>query len=176
MWRTVFETEWFSVEQGVFPGVHGLQGKPYYRIESPDGVLILPLTERGELILVWQFRPALGRHTLEFPSGSCGRSESPDEAASRELYEETGYRCAALQPLVAGRITVNRRNTVEHAFFAPGAVQDPNFRPKEDIEVVLVSSQEFRALVCSGRFEELAALGLLVLAEWRLGVKLGKLA
>jgi ADP-ribose pyrophosphatase len=167
--KTVFETEWFSVEQRYFDHIQSLKGKPYYTICSPDGVIILALTHDGKIILVRQFRPSLNQYTLEVPSGAIDSTETPQEAAARELYEETGYRCEHLSCIGRGRIMLSRLSAYEFAFYGTGAVQDPTFQPQEDIQVVLVTPTEFRHLVTSGEFEQFAMLGLLVLADWRLG-------
>ena len=167
--QTVFRTEWFSVERESFDHVESLKGKPYYSIKSPDGVIILAMTQTGEMILVKQFRPAFNEHTLEFPSGAINESESPQEAAARELYEETGYRCEVLNHLGTGRIMMNRHSCRELAFFGAGAVKDLQFKKKEVIEVVLVTLADFKALVLSGQFEQFAGLGLFVLADWKVG-------
>jgi ADP-ribose pyrophosphatase len=165
--QTVFQTEWFSIEQESFDHIESLKGKPYYRINSPDGVLILALTETEEIILVKQFRPALNQYTLEFPSGFINASERPQEAAARELYEETDYACKTLKCLGKGRIMMNRHNSRLFAFYGTGAVKHHESEGKEDIEVVLVTSDEFKALVLSGEFEQFAAVALLVLADWK---------
>ena len=167
--KTVFETEWFSVEQEYFDQTEALGGKPYYRLNSPDGVIILALTDRGEIVLIRQFRPALDEYTLELPSGAVDATESPPQAAARELYEETGYVCETMTALGTGRIMVSRLNSREFAFYGTGAARNPRFEAKEDIEVVLVSPAGFKELVVSGEFEQLAALALLVLAEWKFG-------
>ena len=167
--QTVFRTEWFSIEQESFDHIESLQGKPYYRINSPDGIIILAMTETGEIILLKQFRPAFDQHTLEFPSGSIDESESPQEAVGRELYEETGYVCRNIQFLGSGRIMMNRHNSREFAFLGTGAVRDPKFEGTKEFEVVLVTLADFKELVLSGQFEQFAALTLLVLADWKLG-------
>ena len=167
--QTVFQTEWFSVEKESFDQIESLKGKPYYRINSPDGVIILAMTEIDEIILVKQFRPALNKYTLEFPSGAINESESSQKAAVRELYEETGFVCKALNCLGKGRIMMNRHNSQDFAFYGTGAVKCPNFESKEDIEVVLVTPADFKALVLSGQFEQFAAFALLVLADWKFG-------
>lgn len=167
--QTVFRTEWFSVEQESFEHVGALNGKPCYRINSPDGIIILAITETNEIILVKQFWPASNQHTLEFPSGAINELGSPQEAAACELYEETGYVCKALDYLGTGRIMMNRHNSREFAFLRTGAVKDPEFEGKEDIEVVLVTPADFKALVLSEQFEQLAALAVLVLADWKFG-------
>jgi ADP-ribose pyrophosphatase len=127
------------------------------------------MTETEEIILVKQFRPALNQYTLEFPSGFIDEAETPEEAAARELYEETGFVCRALNSLCKGRIMMNRHNSRVFAFYGTGAVKHPEFEGKEDFEVVLVTSADFKALVLSGEFEQLAAIALLVLADWEFG-------
>jgi 8-oxo-dGTP pyrophosphatase MutT (NUDIX family) len=44
-----------------------------------------------ETLLVEQFRPPVGQTTVEFPAGLMDKGESPQDAALRELREETGY-------------------------------------------------------------------------------------
>mmetsp|Transcript_80101 Transcript_80101/g.120374 ORF Transcript_80101/g.120374 Transcript_80101/m.120374 type:complete len:290 (+) Transcript_80101:32-901(+) len=72
---------------------------------AADAVIIVPLLKRYpssttasttsdtplDTILVEQFRPPLGRTTLEFPAGLIDAGETPERAALRELQEETGY-------------------------------------------------------------------------------------
>ncbi len=59
-------------------------------VEHKDAVAIVAV--RGEeLLVVEQFRPAIGRRTLELPAGLVEPGEAPAEAARRELMEEAGY-------------------------------------------------------------------------------------
>ncbi|RUS14400.1 hypothetical protein BC937DRAFT_93879 [Endogone sp. FLAS-F59071] len=48
-------------------------------------------TEPTRTLLVIQFRPALGKKCVEFPAGLIDDEETPEQAAVRELQEETGY-------------------------------------------------------------------------------------
>ncbi|KAI8371568.1 NUDIX hydrolase domain-like protein [Radiomyces spectabilis] len=49
------------------------------------------LTPEPELLLVIQYRPAIGKYCIEFPSGLIDANEEPIISAQRELKEETGY-------------------------------------------------------------------------------------
>ena len=66
--------------------------------------VILAETDAGEIILVEQDRIPIGRRCLELPAGLVGDDDeneigNVEEAAARELEEETGYRAAHMQPL-----------------------------------------------------------------------------
>ena len=62
---------------------------------STDAVIILPVLRNTDgsidTILVEQFRPPVQCSTLEFPAGLVDSNESIEQAALRELYEETGF-------------------------------------------------------------------------------------
>ncbi|XP_056280692.1 ADP-sugar pyrophosphatase isoform X1 [Pseudoliparis swirei] len=61
-----------------------------------DGVGIIALLKRTLhkdcVVMVKQFRPPMGCHTLEFPAGLIDEGESAETAALRELKEETGFK------------------------------------------------------------------------------------
>ncbi len=69
------------------------------RLDCPDWVNVVALTAAGELVLVEQFRHGTGRVTVEIPGGAVDPGESPQDAALRELDEETGYRSTSLHLL-----------------------------------------------------------------------------
>ena len=167
--RTVLKTEWFTVEEEHFDHIESLQGKPYYRLNAPDGAMILALTENSEMVLIRQFRPALNEYTLEMPSGMVQPSEDPAVAAARELYEETGYTCESMEFLGQGGVMMHRTNSKQFTFLGREAVLDPSFESQEDIEVLLVSPARFKELVTSGEFRQLAAIALPLLADWKFG-------
>lgn len=65
----------------------------------PGAVCIAPLTASGELLLVRQYRHAVGEWLLELPAGRLEHGEERALAARRELEEETGFRAHKLELL-----------------------------------------------------------------------------
>ena len=170
--RQVFECPWFHVHEEKWENTSTLEEEPFYRIGSADGVLVLAITRNKEIILVRQFRHAIRRTSLEFPAGSIEVGETPEEAAKRELFEETGYRAGTLRALGSGHIMMNRYSARDFLFFAEHSVLESCGPKEENLNVLLVSPQAFKDLVISGHFEQIPALSLLSLAEWQLGSRL----
>ena len=60
--------------------------------EFPEWATAFPVTEDGKIIMVRQFRQALGVTCIELPGGCIDDTDaSPEAGVRRELLEETGY-------------------------------------------------------------------------------------
>ena len=85
---------------------------------------IVPLTPRGEVVLVRQYRHVTGTFCWEIPGGGMRPGESPEEAAQRELREEAGFRAARLTRLGAFWPNNAYLDEVIHVFLAEGLSED----------------------------------------------------
>lgn len=152
---TVFETEWFSID-----AVSDVSdGEPYYRLSCEDSVEILALTSDGRIVLVRQFRPAVGTSMIELPAGHVDEGESPETAIQRELREETGYVCESVVYLGPFKIAPSRINNTLHLFFGRNAKLTHEKRDKdESTTIVLATPAEFKMLISKGRFVEIAGI------------------
>jgi len=104
-------------------------------------VMIVTVAETQELVLVRQFRPPLGTFNIEFPAGLIDDGESPQEAAIRELKEETGYigwarsgifECVNSSGMSGEKVFILQMRTFSHT------KESPKNEESEDIEVILV--------------------------------------
>ncbi len=68
-------------------------------VRHPGAVLIVPVLADNRVVLIRNYRIALGDTLFECPAGTLEPPEPPETCASRELIEETGYRAATMIPL-----------------------------------------------------------------------------
>ena len=70
-------------------------------IRHPGAAAALPFLDDDRVLLVRQYRHAMGGYILEVPAGKLDDGEAPDVCARREVEEEVGYRPGRLVPLQA---------------------------------------------------------------------------
>jgi len=114
--KTVFSTPWFQVLESA-----GAGPSPNYSIESPDFVCIVAVTQKNELLLVRQFRHAVAEVTLELPAGHVEKGETPEQAARKELLEETGHVAEKFELLASLSPSTSRFTNRMWCYFAPNA-------------------------------------------------------
>lgn len=76
----------------------GMQAIRELVLHAP-AVAIIAILSPDQYILVNQFRPAADQMLWEIPAGSVDENENLEEAAKRELAEETGYGCKKIKQL-----------------------------------------------------------------------------
>jgi ADP-ribose pyrophosphatase len=87
--RTIYTGRIFTVEVDRVRLPHGPEVNMEL-VRHPGSVVLLPLASPNELILVRQYRHAVGRYLWELPAGSLEAGEDPAEGARRECHEEIG--------------------------------------------------------------------------------------
>jgi ADP-ribose pyrophosphatase len=124
----------------------------FYVLESPPWVNIIPLTPENEVVLIRQYRLGIRDIALEIPGGLVDPSDSPEGAASRELWEETGYREETLIPLGFVHPNPAIQNNLCHTFLARNVFSTGhrNQDEREDIEVVLRPLSDIPHLIKEG--------------------------
>jgi ADP-ribose pyrophosphatase YjhB (NUDIX family) len=166
--KTVFATPWFQVLAAPAPD----EGQPRYVIQGADFVVIVAVTKRGQMLLVRQFRVAAAALTLELPAGHFELGEAPEQAARRELLEETGYEADTFKLLVGLSPSVARFTNRMWCF--PAA----NSRPATGAETgreagadLILYERGVRALIEEKEFYSAPSCAALLLATLRGGLK-----
>jgi ADP-ribose pyrophosphatase len=93
-------------------------------VKHPGAVVIMPQLADGRLLLIAQYRFAVGETLLEFPAGTLEPGEAPLACARRELIEETGYRAEHWRPLGVTYPSPGYCDEQQHLFMATGLVPE----------------------------------------------------
>jgi len=143
---------------------------PYFVLERPDAAIIVPVTESNEVVLVRQYRPPLEMMELGLPAGLVEEGERPEEAARRELAEETGYTGGEWELLGSLASSPSLKDNWAYLFLARGveetAAPDPD--EHELVEVVKVPLEDLRGLVQAGKIVSSSGVAAVMLALERL--------
>ena len=118
---------------------------------------ILPVMKDGRIVMVRQYRNALERETLEIPAGGLnGREEPTDQAAMRELQEETGYHTDHVELLTSIYTTVAFCNEKIDIYLARGLKDRGNQHLDEDefINVEAYSVEELKQMIYDCRIQD----------------------
>jgi ADP-ribose pyrophosphatase len=138
-------------------------------VRHPGSVVLLPITREGEVILVKQYRHAIGRWAWELPAGTLKPAEEPENAAARECQEEIGLIPAELERLGAFFPTPGYCDEEMNFYKATGlrepgpgdekAEQDED----EDIETRAFSVKQLTAMIQSNEIIDLKTVAGLTL-------------
>ena len=130
--------------------------EPYYVMEEPEWVHIVPVHDDGRMVLVSQYRYP-GRATcVEFPGGVVDVGESPLDAAVRELLEDTGFHACNWQPVASFFANPGRQTNRVHVFMARGLtrVSAQHLDHSEDIVCSDANADEVSSMIRDGRFSQ----------------------
>ena len=135
-------------------------------VEHPGAVAILPVLPDGQLILVRQYRYAVGHEMLEIPAGTREADEGPEACAHRELREETGYVATELKEMVRFFVSPGWATEELVIYVATDVVPGPS-EPADDefLEIVRVRPEDVVHLIRNGDIADsksiIALLGFL---------------
>jgi len=124
-------------------------------VRHPGGAAALPVFDDGTVLLIRQFRPAVGRSVLEIPAGKLDPGESPMECIRRELQEETGYRADSVEKLGKMITAVGFCDEVVHLYLAMDLHPvDRALEPDEFIELSPLPLEEALHMVETGEIAD----------------------
>ncbi len=155
----VFKGKVFSVESGTLRFPNGREHHVDIVRHAPS-VVIVPMEDDGRVVLIRQYRAALGRELWEVPAGSIDEGESLEAAAARECEEEIGRAPSQVERLGAQYPTPGYCDELMNFFRVSGLHAPPPDSPHkpdedEDIAAQAFTIEEARAMVKRGEIVDL---------------------
>lgn len=154
-WKTlsseyVYRAKWFTARVDRCEKPDGEVVEDYYVLEFPDWATALAVTEEGKVLLVKQYRHALGEECIELPGGCIDATDATyEDGIRRELLEETGYAFEKVHYLGKTSPNSSTNNNLMHMFIATGGrkVQEQQLDEHEEIEVLEITMDELKELL-----------------------------
>lgn len=118
--------------------IKGADGRECIReiIAHPGAVVMVPVMDSGDIVLIRNQRVAVGERLWELPAGTLEPDERPAATAKRELEEETGYRPSVIDPLTNFYTSPGFTNEVMYAYVCKGLqLFEQSLDEGEDIQV-----------------------------------------
>lgn len=148
--KTIFEGAIISLQIDTVELPNG--GEATREIVKHPGAVAVVAILNDRLLLVDQYRQAMGRAELEIPAGKLEKGEDPLEAARRELQEETGYTCNKIKLLHSFYTSPGFANEIIHLYVAEELTAG-EMSPDDDefLEIIEATYTEVEQYIAEGR-------------------------
>ena len=137
-------------------------GHTSYRvvINHSGAAAILAVTDQDEVILVKQYRYAVGQELLEIPAGRLEPGEDPAVCAARELAEETPYTAQKVELIQAFYSAPGYWSEKMYLYKAIGVEKNSQLSPDKDefVETELLSRSKTKIAIEKGKIQDLKTL------------------
>ncbi|MYA29472.1 MAG: NUDIX hydrolase [Nitrospira sp. SB0672_bin_25] len=124
-------------------------------ITHPGAAAVVPMKDDRMVVMVRQYRHAVGGFIYEIPAGKLHPGEDPGECAAREVEEETGYKVGRLEPLLSFLTTPGFTNEIIHIFvgheLSPGT---QNLGADEVLEIIEMPLDQAIARINDGGIQD----------------------
>lgn len=141
-------------------------------VHHPGAVVVVPLTDAGSVLMVRQFRAAIGSDLLEIPAGKRDvTGEPPEETARRELAEEVGREAEHIELLARFYNSPGFTDELSWLYLATGLSEvpvDPQGHEEQVMSVEEVALAEVQPMIADGRIIDAKSIIGLTLTALRL--------
>jgi 8-oxo-dGTP pyrophosphatase MutT (NUDIX family) len=167
--KQLVSERWLQLREDRVRLSNGHEIDRFHVIHAPDWASVLCVTEQSEVVLVRQYRHGIGATSLELPAGVIEPHETPEEAARRELVEETGYEADDWVRIQSVSTEPARHTNQAHFFCARNARLARPASPEETevLEIVKVPLTDLARLATDGSIVHGVHVGAILTALHR---------
>jgi ADP-ribose pyrophosphatase len=139
-------------------------------IRHPGAAAMVPVLDDGRVVLIRQYRHAVGGIIWEIPAGTLGPEESPADCARRELREEIGHEAGELRELGELIPVPGYSDERIHLFLAMKLREvSQDLDDDEVLEVEILPLERALAMIRSGEIVDAKSIVGLMRAQEHLG-------
>ena len=161
--KTVYKNKWINlVSRDIIDNNKILRS--FYSVEQQDYVNIIVKTPSGRFPLVQQFRHAINKVTIEFPSGLLEKKETLQQCAKKEVLEEIGCKITKLYKISTVYPDAGRLSNKLHFFYGETNYNKKYFKSENGIKVLLKTKKQIIELIKNDRFIHQPFVSLFYLA------------
>jgi len=175
-WKRISSTvaldeKWFPVSKHKTQLPSGTIVDDYFVWNSPDIALAVPITEDGKFVICEQYRFAIDQLMFQFPAGGINKNELKEDAARREMEEETGYIGGELTYLGKCSPFGSKMTTWEYVYLIKGVRPGGNKADDENepSKNYLKTPEEIMSMIESGELVNSGSLSAALLVFQKLG-------
>lgn len=149
------------------------KSKSWDIVVHPGAVVLVSVTDKGEIIFVKQWRRAVGKRLIELPAGTLEAGEPPETCAMRELREETGFRSGRIVPMGGFYSAPGFCTEYLHLFLALDLKPDPlEADDDEKIDLLFLPLKQAEEMIQSGEICDAKTLaGIQRYVKWSVDSK-----
>jgi len=159
--KYVVKTPWLALRKDGYKIANRSVGD-YYIVERPDYVVIVPQTTDKKFVLVRQYRHGVQGTILNFPMGFIDNHEKPQQAALRELIEETGSLAKHIKLIGSFLLAPAFLETKGYVFLAKNITVNNRVKalePDEHIKSIeIVSARQLEDLIKKRRLTDVSSV------------------
>lgn len=148
LWRR----PWLTVRLEHVRLANGREAPEFYILEYPDWINVIAITKDGEMVMIRQYRHGVGRSDYELCAGVIEEGENPEDAARRELLEETGFGGGEWTQFARLAPNPSTQTNWTYSYLAVGVekIDTQHLDGAEDISVHLMSKSQVLRLLRDG--------------------------